>query len=179
MKSSDRTIIALYGPAGIGKTSVARKLANKLPGKTARLSVDVMRDMTCVRLKGGWKESDDYIVAAKKALIPMTREYVKLGYNIVIEVTPTTKDDGGKTDRWLAAALKKMEAKVCLLHAPLEVVLKRNEKRRGEFGQGNLSRKLTEKLYGYCETYLDKKDYHVIDTARAGADKITRSILGQ
>jgi adenylate kinase family enzyme len=177
MTTTHKTTIALYGTAGIGKTTVARKICRKLPGRTARLSTDVLRDMACVCLKGGWKESDNYIVAAKKVLVLLAKEYIKLGYNVIIEVAPPTIDDAGKTDKQLTASLKKMGAKVFLLDASLKTILNRNKKRRGEFGQGNLSKKLTEKLYNYSETYLDKKEYVVINTEKMGADKITSLIL--
>lgn len=177
MTGKNKIIIALYGSAGTGKTAVAGKLCRKLPGKTARISVDIMRDMTCMCLKGGWKQSDEYITSAKKAIFPLVKEYLKLGYNVVIEVAPPTIYDAGKTDGWLAISLKKMGAKVFLLDAPLKSVLQRNKKRKGEFGQGNLSKQLTEKLYGYCQKYLDKKDFIIINTEKIGADKTTALIL--
>ncbi len=177
MEKENKIIIVLYGPAGVGKTAVARKLCRKLSGKTARISVDVMRDMTYLCLKGGWKQSDEYITSAKKAVLSLTKEYLKQRYNIVIEVAPPTHDDKGKTDKWLAGSLKKMGAKVFLLDASLQEILKRNKKRRGEFGQGNLSKKLTEKLYNYCQKYLNKKDYIIINTDKIGADKTTSLIL--
>lgn len=170
-------IIALYGPAGIGKTAVARKLCRKLPGKTARISVDILRDMTCLCLNGGWKTSDEYITSGKRVVIPLTKEYLNLGYNVVIEVAPPTAYDVGKTDKWLADSLKKMGAKIFLLEASLKSVLHRNKRRRGEFRQGNLNKKLTEKLYNYCQKYLNKKDYIVINTEKIGADKTTALVL--
>ena len=175
--AKNKIIIVLYGPAGMGKTAVAGNLCRKLPGKTARISVDIIRDMTCLCLKGGWKQSDEYITSGKKAVLPLTKEYLKQGYNIVIEVAPPTIYDMGKTDKWLAVSLKKMGAKVFLLDAPLKFVLKRNKKRHGEVGQGNLSKKLTKKLYNYCQKYLDKKDFIVINTEKIGADKTTSLIF--
>ncbi|MFA4890038.1 MAG: AAA family ATPase [Candidatus Paceibacterota bacterium] len=177
MARKNKTIIALYGPAGTGKTAVAGKLCRKLSGRTARISVDIMRDMTCICLKGGWKESDEYITSAKKVVLPLTKEYLKLGYNVVIEVAPPTVFDVGKTDKWLAISLKKIGANVFLLDAPLKSVLKRNKERKGDFGQGNLSKELTKKLYNYCQKYLDKKDFIVINTEKIGADKTTVLIL--
>ncbi len=176
MAQKNKIIIALYGPAGTGKTAVAGKLCRKLPGKTARISVDILRDMTCLCF-GSWKESDAHITLGKKTAVLLAKEYVRRGYNVVIEVAPPTIYDKGKTDKWLALSLKKMGARVFLLDAPLASVLKRNKKRKGEFGQGNLSGKLTEKLYGYCQKYLDKKDYIIIDTEKIGADKTAALIL--
>lgn len=170
-------IIALYGPAGVGKTAVAGKLCRKLLGKTARVSVDILRDMTCLCLKGGWKMSDEYITSGKKVVVPLVKEYLNLGYNVVVEVAPPTVYDAGKTDKWLVDSLKKIGANIFFLDASLASVLYRNKKRRGEFGQGNLNKKLAERLYGYCQKYLNKKDYIVINTDKIGADKTTSLIL--
>jgi adenylylsulfate kinase-like enzyme len=169
-------LIALYGPAGMGKTAVAGKLCRKLPGRTARISVDVLRDMVCMHCTTG-RQSDRYITLSKELVLPMVRDLLKKGYNVVVEVAPPTNEDKGATDKRLARTLSKMGGHVFLLTAPLDVVVKRNKHRSGEFGQGNLTKKLTEQLYRYCEKYLDPNDFHVIDTARVGADKTTSLIL--
>ncbi|PIR70295.1 MAG: hypothetical protein COU46_02290 [Candidatus Niyogibacteria bacterium CG10_big_fil_rev_8_21_14_0_10_42_19] len=169
-------IIAIHGPAGIGKTAIAGKLCRKLPGKNARISVDYLRDMLCMQYGGG-KMSDRYIALAKKIIPELTLKLLKEGYNVIIEIAPPTLEDAGKIDKWLARKLKDMGGKVFLLHAPLASVLKRNKKRKGEFGQGNLSKDLTKRLYDYCERFLDLNDYIVIDTGKFGADKTTSVIL--
>lgn len=177
MKTKNRIIIALYGPAGIGKTAIAMKICRKLPGKNARISVDILRDMTCVYFEGNWKKSDEYITSSKKAALPLIKEYLKQGYNVIIEVAPPTIYDEGKTDKWLATSLKKLGAKVFLLDASLDTVLKRNGNRGKKFKQGSLNKKLTKKLFDYCHLYLDKKDYIVLNTEKIGADKATSLIL--
>jgi len=77
----------------------------------------------------------------------------------------------------LVKELKKIGSYVFLLHASLSEVIKRNNLRKGEFGQGNLSRKLIEDIYKQFEKYIDKKDYQVIDTEKIGADKTTEIVL--
>lgn len=178
-KTGTKQIIALYGPAGIGKTTVAEKLCRELSSKTARISVDKIREMTYC-FKNGWKESDEYITSSKKAVLPLTKEYIKQGYDVVIEVAPPTTydNDNGKTDKWLALSLKKMGAWVFLLDAPLAIILKRNEKREQKPGH-HLSAELIEKLYNHCQNYLDIEDYIVIDTEKINANKTKASILKQ
>ena len=73
--------------------------------------------------------------------------------------------------------LKNLNARVFLLHASLSEVIKRNKRRRGEFGQGSLSNKLIERIYKLYEKYIDKNDYEVIDTKKIGADKTASIIL--
>lgn len=176
-KTGIKQIIALYGPAGIGKTTVAEKLCRELSGKTARISVDKIREMTYC-FKGGWKESDEYITSGKKVVLPLTKEYIKQGYNVVIEVAPPTTydNDNGKTDKWLALSLKKIGALVFLLDAPLAIILERNEKREQK-PKHHLNAKLIEKLYNYCQNYLDIEDYIVINTEKINADKTKAFIL--
>lgn len=169
-------IIAIQGTAGVGKTAVARKLGKKLPGKTSRISVDVLRDMSSVGTMTT-RISDEYITMAKKVSLNLTKAYLREGYNIIIEFAPPVSADKGMTDKWLAKELKKLSARVFLLHASLPEVIKRNKLRKGEFGQGNLSKKLIEQIYKLYEKYIDKNDYEVIDTEKIGADKTTMIIL--
>lgn len=169
-------IIAFQGTAAVGKTAVVRKLCKKLSGKTARISVDVLRDMSCLNAMTV-KESDEYITVAKKVSLNLTKAYLKEGYNVLVEFAPPVNNDKGITDKWLAKNLKRLGARVFLLHASLPEVIKRNSCRRGEFGQGNLSRKMTEHIYKLYEKYIDKKDYEVINTEKIGADKTAMIIL--
>jgi tRNA uridine 5-carbamoylmethylation protein Kti12 len=177
-KTGIKQIIALYGPAGIGKTTVAEKLCRELSGKTARISVDKIREMTYCFKEGSWKESDEYITSGKKVVLPLTKEYINQGYNVVIEVAPPTTydNDNGKTDKWLALSLKKIGALVFLLDAPLAIILERNEKREQK-PEHHLNAKLIEKLYNYCQNYLDIEDYIVINTEKINADKTKAFIL--
>lgn len=172
----NQIIIALQGTAGVGKTSVAGKLCKKLPGKTARISIDVLRDMSCIN-NTTIKNSDEHITMAKKATPSLLKAYLKEGCNVVIEIAPPTSSDRGTTDKWLVQNLKKFGARVFLLHASLPVVIKQNQTRRTEFGQGNLSKKLVKQIYKLYEKYIDKKDYEVIETDKIGADKTTSIIL--
>ena len=177
MKSNNKTIIGLQGAAGVGKTSVARKLCKKLSGRTVRISVDILRDMSCISFKTQ-KESDEHIIAAKKICPNLAKLYFREGFsNIVIEFAPPVDSDEGKTDKLLVKNLKKLGGRVFLLHASLTEVLKRNSRRRGEFGGGGLPRKLAEKLYNTYDKYLDKTDFEIIDTEKIGADKTTSIIL--
>lgn len=174
--ANKKILIALHGPAGIGKTAIAGKLYKKLPGKVARISVDVLRDMTCMHCVSG-RQSDEYITLSKKLAPGLIKDLFAKDYNVVMEIAPPTVADAGKTDAWLVKELNLLGGTVFLIDAPLAVVLKRNKNRKGEFGQGNLTKKLTEQLYRYCEKYLDKNDYIVIDTTKIGADKATTVIL--
>lgn len=176
IKMKMRIIIAIQGAAGVGKTSVVRKLCRKLPGKTARVSVDILNDMSCSNTKTQ-KGIDEFITMAKRASLDLVKFYLKEGCNVVLEFSPPIRKDEGATDKWLARELKKMGGRVFLIHASLPEVLKRNKARRGEFGQGNLSKKLTEKIYGLYEDYIDKTDYELIDTEKFGADKTAKIIL--
>jgi len=79
--SKKQIIIAFQGTAAVGKTAVARKLCKKLPGKTARISVDVLRDMSCLSATT-IRESDEHIIMAKKVAPDLVRAYLKEGCNI-------------------------------------------------------------------------------------------------
>ncbi len=177
MKQNRTLIVGLQGAAGAGKTSVARKLCKKLPGKSARVSVDILRDMSCINFETQ-RQSDEHILAAKRICPDLAKLYLKEGFNnVVIEFAPPVDFDEGKTDKLLANKLKKMGGKIFLIHASLEEVLKRNAKRKGEFGGGGLPKKLAKKLYKNYEKYVDKNDFSVVDTEKIGADKTTDIIL--
>lgn len=172
-------IIGLQGAAGVGKTAIARKLCKKLPGKSVRVSVDILRDMSCINFETQ-RQSDEHILSAKKICPDLTKLYLKEGFNnVVIEFAPPVDFDEGRTDKLLAKNLGKMGGRVFLLHASLKEVLKRNAKRKGEFGGGGLPGKLAEKLYKNYEKYIDRADFEVIDTEKIGADKTTAIILGK
>lgn len=174
-----KIIIGLQGPAGAGKTSVARKLCKKLPGRTVRISVDILRDMSCVNFLT-MRESDEHILMAKKVSLDLAKAYLKEGSdNIIVEFAPPVDFNRGETDKWLAKNLKRMGGSVFLLHASLGEVLKRNKNRRGEFGRGGLPKKLTERLYRNYEKYINKNDFEVVDTEKIGADKTASIILGK
>ena len=152
---SKKIIIGLQGAAGVGKTAIARKLCKKLPGRTARVSVDILRDMSCINFETQ-RESDEHILAAKRICPDLAKLYLKEGFgNVVVEFAPPVDFDEGKTDRLLAKSLKKLGGRVFLLHASLKEVLKRNSRRKGEFGGGGLPKKLAEKLYRNYEKYRD------------------------
>lgn len=177
MQNKKIRIIGLTGPAAAGKTAVARKLCRQLSGKTVRISIDVLRDMSYIGA-GSSKKSDEYITMAKRVVPDILKAYQKEGCdNIIVEFAPPVVSDAGQTDKWLAKKLKSLGGHVFLIHASLPEILKRNSKRHGEFGQGNLPKKLTEKLYLYFKKYIDKKDFEVIETDEFGADKTTAIIL--
>jgi len=177
IKNKKPIIIGIQGAAGVGKTSVARKLCKKLQGRTVRISVDILRDMSCVNFLT-MRESDEHILMAKRVSIDLAKAYLKEGSdNIIVEFAPPVDFNKGETDKWLAKNLRRIGGSVFLLHASLEEVLKRNKNRRGEFGRGGLSKKLTERLYRNYEKYIDKNDFEIIDTEKIGADKTTSIIL--
>jgi len=179
MQNKKRIIVGLQGAAAAGKTAVARKLSRKLPGKTARISIDVLRDMSCLNTLTS-KQSDEYITMAKKVALNLTKSYLNEGCdNVIVEFAPPVTANKGFADKWLAQNLKKIGGRVFLLHTSLPTVIKRNKNRRGEFGQGNLPRKLVEKIYRDYEKYIDKKDFEVIETDKIGADKTLTIILGK
>jgi hypothetical protein len=96
---------------------------------------------------------------------------------VLIEFAPPVSADKGKRDKWLAKNLKRLGGRVFLLYASLPEVIKRNSRRGGEFGQGNLSRKVTEHIYKLYEKHIDPNDYEVINTEKIGADKTAAIIL--
>lgn len=177
-KDHKQLIIGLQGAAGVGKTAIARKICCKLSGKTVRVSVDVLKDMSCVYTMTVQKH-DEHITMAKNVSLELVKAYLKEEYNIIVEFAPPTNFDKGLADKRLVNGLKKLGGCVFLLHASLKEVLKRNQHRKGEFGQGNLSKKLTEYIYKLYEKYIDKKDYEVINTDKIGADKTTSIILNK
>ena len=177
MALKNKTIIAFAGPAGIGKTSVAMKIAKKLKGESVRISADAMREMTYPQ-SGGKKRSDQHIIMAKKIIPCLVKEYFKHGFdNVVIDIAPPVPCDSGASDKWLANSLKKMGGKVFLFDASLKTVLQRNKKRNKRCSQGGMKTETAKKLFGYYEKYIDRNDYIILDTEKIGADKTAKIIL--
>ncbi len=179
MKTKNKTIIVLAGPAGIGKTSVAMKLAKKLKGENIRISADTMREMTYPQ-SGGKKRSDQHIIMAKKIIPCLVKEYFKHGFdNIIIDIAPPVPSDGGGVDKWLSNTLRKRGAYVFLFDAPLKTIFERNKKRAKRSPQGGIKKEMVKKLFIYSQKYIDRNDYDIINTDKIGADKTTEIILNK
>jgi len=177
MISKNKNIVAFAGPAGIGKTSVAMKIAKKLPGENIIISADTIREMTYPQ-SGGKKRSDKHIMMAKKIIPCLVKEYFGHGFdNIIIDIAPPVPGDGGASDKWLAKTLTKMGGKVFLFDASLKTTLERNRKRNKRCPQGSMKAETAKKLFGYCEKYIDRNDYIILNIEKFGADKTADIVL--
>ena len=84
-------VVVVRGPALAGKTAVARRLAERLPGKVALLSQDELQSRWIVG------HGDDFAAEAElvyRQIKLLAASYVRGGYHIVIEGSFAAYRDG-------------------------------------------------------------------------------------
>ncbi|MDP2683579.1 MAG: AAA family ATPase [bacterium] len=121
-------LIIIRGPLGVGKTTIAKKLANKLKAKY--LSVDKILE----KYKLGYDIEDGNIsqksfLKTNEVLAPKAKEF--LNKNI-----PVIFDGNFYWPSHIEDLIKKLSIKYYIfnLYAPLDVCIKRDEKREKTYG---------------------------------------------
>jgi chloramphenicol 3-O-phosphotransferase len=129
------TILLLIGPAAAGKTSVARRLADRCPTPAAHASLDDVRDWVrsgYADPSSGWTDAAALQHSlARRICAEAARSYVGAGISCVIDdaVFPDWPDVG------LASWLKELdgcEVDVVVMLADLSVLRERNTRRAGQ-----------------------------------------------
>jgi chloramphenicol 3-O-phosphotransferase len=131
-----RYVVVVRGPALAGKSSVARRLAERLPGKAALLSQD--------DLESRWIVGHDANFAAESELVYrqiklLAASYVRGGYHMVIEGAFAAYRDGVAVRHdsdlrellSLMATIPNVQPLFVTVTAPLDVLLARARESEG------------------------------------------------
>lgn len=123
-------VVVVRGPALVGKSTVARRLAERLPGKVALLSQD--------DLQSRWIVGHDDSLAAEVELVYrqiklLAASYVRAGYHMVIEGAFAAYRDGNAATHdsdlrellGLIASIPNARPLFVALTAPLDTLLER------------------------------------------------------
>ncbi|EST20183.1 AAA family ATPase, partial [Streptomyces niveus] len=174
--------VLLIGPAGAGKTTVARHWAARRPVPTAHISLDDVREWVCSGFadpQSGWNEhSEAQYRLARRTCGFAARNFLANGISCILDdaVFPDRPVVGlGGWKRHVGPGLLPV-----VLLPGLEIVLERNAERSG-------NRRLSDEevagihgrmagWYGSGLPIIDNSKYDVETTARVLDDVLARSI---
>ncbi|MEV6327475.1 AAA family ATPase [Streptomyces sp. NPDC051909] len=177
--------VLLIGPAGAGKTTVARHWAGRRPVPTAHISLDDVREWVCSGFadpQSGWNEnSEAQYRLARRTCGFAARNFLANGISCILDdaVFPDWPVVGlGGWKRHVGPGLLPV-----VLLPGLDVVLERNAERSG-------NRRLSDEevaaihgrmagWYGSGLPIIDNSTYDVETTARVLDDVLARAISGQ
>ncbi|MGW5424990.1 AAA family ATPase, partial [Streptomyces sp. NPDC003943] len=177
--------VLLIGPAGAGKTTVARHWAARRPVPTAHISLDDVREWVCSGFadpQSGWNEnSEAQYRLARRTCGFAARNFLANGISCILDdaVFPDWPVVGlGGWKRHVGPGLLPV-----VLLPGLDVVLERNAERSG-------NRRLSDEevaaihgrmagWYGSGLPIIDNSSYDVETTARVLDDVLARAISGQ
>ncbi|MFF0435772.1 AAA family ATPase [Streptomyces sp. NPDC004327] len=177
--------VLLIGPAGAGKTTVARHWATRRPVPTAHISLDDVREWVCSGFadpQSGWNEhSEAQYRLARRTCGFAARNFLANGISCILDdaVFPDWPVVGlGGWKRHVGPGLLPV-----VLLPGLDIVLERNAERSG-------NRRLADEevaaihgrmagWYGSGLPIIDNSSYDVETTARVLDDVLARAISGQ
>ncbi|WP_370411030.1 AAA family ATPase [Streptomyces fradiae] len=177
--------VLLIGPAGAGKTTVARHWAARRPVPTAHISLDDVREWVCSGFadpQSGWNEnSEAQYRLARRTCGFAARNFLANGISCILDdaVFPDWPVVGlGGWKRHVGPGLLPV-----VLLPGLDIVLERNAERSG-------NRRLSDEevaaihgrmagWYGSGLPIIDNSTYDVETTARVLDDVLARAISGQ
>ncbi|MFJ9812509.1 AAA family ATPase [Streptomyces sp. NPDC101158] len=177
--------VLLIGPAGAGKTTVARHWATRRPVPTAHISLDDVREWVCSGFadpQSGWNEnSEAQYRLARRTCGFAARNFLANGISCILDdaVFPDWPVVGlGGWKRHVGPGLLPV-----VLLPGLDIVLERNAERSG-------NRRLSDEevaaihgrmagWYGSGLPIIDNSTYDVETTARVLDDVLARAISGR
>ncbi|MEU6864774.1 AAA family ATPase [Streptomyces sp. NPDC046876] len=174
--------VLLIGPAGAGKTTVARHWASTRPVPTAHISLDDVREWVCSGFadpQAGWNDhSEAQYRLARRTCGFAARNFLANGISCILDdaVFPDRPVVGlGGWKRHVGPALLPV-----VLLPGLEIVLERNAERSGN---RRLSDEEVARIHGRMAGWygsglpiIDNSDLDVEATARALDDALARAI---
>lgn len=127
-------VLLISGPAGAGKTTVARHIADTLGEPSLHISLDDMRESVRWGIEfpdGGWNdETQRQYDLARKACAETARIYLAAGFKVVLDDAVFPEWEAARLEGW-QNDLGDLRIRFVVLLPPLEVALERNAQRSG------------------------------------------------
>lgn len=168
------TFILIRGPSGVGKSTIARKLAKKLPQKTAHINVDVFPHELIV----DWEEipiTERLDIMYENAYFA-TELFLKKDYNVVIDGGFSIGEDFTLLRKFLELAKRyNKKPEVVELIASLEELINRAKKRNRLEDTENNFEIIKHRLNSFVESNLKNKI--LINTDKKKTEIIVLEIL--
>jgi predicted kinase len=168
------SIIFITGPAGSGKTTIARQVAQHFP-KSLHIQVDHLREMMVNGVElpsgGGWNEEvGRQFRLARTTAIYMAKLYAANGVEVVIDdvcVPPEFAED-------YATLFDDPAVKRVLLLPTAAALVERMNKRAGPYDKFLVG--LVPWFYSYLEP-MPKEGWLVLDTSERTVEQTVRELL--
>jgi len=127
-------VLLITGPAGAGKTTVARHIADTLGEPSVHVSLDDMRESVRWGIEfpdGAWNdETQRQYDLARRACSETARIYAEAGFKVVIDDAVFPEWEAATLEGW-QRDLGEMDVKLVVLLPTLEWALERNAERLG------------------------------------------------
>jgi 2-phosphoglycerate kinase len=158
-----RTVYILSGPAGVGKTTTSKELANRL-NKSAYISGDDVSHMHICGREKPW-ESEEELALIWKNILCLTKNFLNYGNDVVVDFVTFPREAN-----WLKRELKSENIKVVyvILWTDKNTLIKRDKMRIPENRMGERSLKLFDE---FMMSGLDEK--HFLNTSKMNAVDIS------
>jgi len=159
--------IIIRGPLGVGKSTVARKLADKLHAKY--ISIDkVLENHNLDKVEGKAIPVENFL-KANELVFPMVKETISRGIPVVFDGNFYYKRQLGDLEYLMETIQTGINRYAFDLKASLKTCIKRDRKRHGSYGPD-----ATEAVYKAVSKF---KYGTPINTQRRSADAVVREIM--
>jgi len=170
-KNAPPFVLLLTGPAGAGKTTVARAWASRQSRPTAHISLDDVRDF----VKAGYAnpsdgfnaETERQLVLARQGCAFLARQYTQAGFLCIIDDAIFPAWEVAGYQKWQELLADMPHYFIVLLPA-FEYILERNQHRAG---QRLLSGAMLRTIYEMMLPWREQAKFPLIDNSEMSVEQ--------
>ncbi len=169
-------VLLLTGPAGAGKTTVARAWASKQQSPTAHISLDAVRDFVksgFANPSDGWNTAtEQQLILARQGCATLALNYVNAGFHCIIDDAIFPEWESVSYNAWDRLLLAVPHYLIVLL-PKFEVLVERNQLRTGHH---LLSDAMLYTIYAMMLPWHDQKIFPVIDNSELSIEETVKAL---
>ncbi len=169
-------LLLLTGPAGAGKTTVARVWASAQPRPAAHISLDDVRDFVksgFVNPADGWNdEAERQLVLARQGCAFLARQYAQAGFLCIIDDAIFPGWESANYGGW-EELLAGVPYYLVVLLPKFEYLIERNQHRTGN---RLLSEAMLRTIYEMMLPWRDQTAFPVIDNSDLSIEETVRAV---